>query len=186
MEGAMEVMKHMTHEDVEAKKNFESIKEDLKEKEEELEDLEELNQSLVIKERLISDELQDARKELIFVSFFSSSFIINHDLKEICGSGRAHIGVKRMGDLDAKPFIVDAMKRCLSREDTVKSLSIWEDHLRDSSWHPFKIITIRDDYNEMYTANSVVFHTGYGYNSQMPYGSYSPVTAPLPSVNGDA
>ena len=78
MEGAMEVMKHMTHEDVEAKKNFESIKEDLKEKEEELEDLEELNQSLVIKERLISDELQDARKELIFVSFFSSNFIINH------------------------------------------------------------------------------------------------------------
>nr|KAJ0199367.1 hypothetical protein LSAT_V11C600317020 [Lactuca sativa] len=78
MEGAMEVTKHMTHEDFEAKKNFESIKEDLKEKEEELEDLEELNQSLVIKERLINDELQDARKELIFVSFFSSNFIINH------------------------------------------------------------------------------------------------------------
>ncbi|CAH1436286.1 unnamed protein product [Lactuca virosa] len=173
MKGAMEVMKHMTHEDVEAKKNFESIK-DLKEKEEELEDLEELNQSLVIKERLINDELQDARKELI------------SDLKEICGSGRAHIGVKRMGDLDAKPFIVDAQKRCLSREDTIKFLSIWEDHLRDLSWHPFKIITIGDDYNEMYTDNSVVFHTGYGYNSQMPYGPYSPVTTVLPSVNGDA
>ncbi|KAL4583982.1 hypothetical protein LXL04_008570 [Taraxacum kok-saghyz] len=38
----------------------------------------------------------------------------------------------------------------------------------------------------MYTDNSVVFHTGYGYNSQMPYGPYSPVTTPLPSVNGDA
>nr|KAJ0203979.1 hypothetical protein LSAT_V11C500241640 [Lactuca sativa] len=42
------------------------------------------------------------------------------DLKEICGSVRAHIGVKRMGDLDEKPFIVDAKKCCLSREDTVK------------------------------------------------------------------
>lgn len=37
----------------------------------------------------------------------------------------------------------------------------------------------------MYTDNSLVFHTGYGYNSQMPYGPYSPVTTPLPSVNGD-
>lgn len=38
----------------------------------------------------------------------------------------------------------------------------------------------------MYTDNSLVFHTGYGYNSQMPYGPYSPVTTPLPSVGGDA
>ncbi|CAH1412769.1 unnamed protein product [Lactuca virosa] len=67
-------------------------------------------------------------------------------MKEICASGRVYIGVKRMGGLDAKPFIVDAKKRCLSREDTVKFLSIWEDHLRDPSWHPFKVITIGDDY----------------------------------------
>ncbi|XP_022714645.1 uncharacterized protein LOC111274341 isoform X2 [Durio zibethinus] len=33
---------------------------------------------------------------------------------------------------------------------------------------------------------SLVFHTGYGYNPQMPYGPYSPVTTPLPSVGGDA
>nr|DAD38709.1 TPA_asm: hypothetical protein HUJ06_013031 [Nelumbo nucifera] len=32
---------------------------------------------------------------------------------------------------------------------------------------------------------SVVFHTGYGYSPQMPYGPYSPVTTPLPSVRGD-
>ncbi|CAH1432463.1 unnamed protein product [Lactuca virosa] len=133
LKGAMEVMKHMSDEDAEAKNKLESTEKDLKEKEEELEDLEELNQALIIKERLSNDELQDARKELI------------SDLKEICGSGRAHIGVKRMGDLDAKPFIVDAKKRCLSREDTVKFLSMWEDHLRDPSWHPFKVITINGD-----------------------------------------
>ncbi|XP_011031256.1 PREDICTED: uncharacterized protein LOC105130443 isoform X3 [Populus euphratica] len=33
---------------------------------------------------------------------------------------------------------------------------------------------------------SLVFHAGYGYNPQMPYGPYSPVTTPLPSVGGDA
>lgn len=32
MEGAIKVMRHMTHEDVDAKKKFEAIKKDLKEK----------------------------------------------------------------------------------------------------------------------------------------------------------
>ncbi|PON90634.1 YTH domain containing protein [Trema orientale] len=39
----------------------------------------------------------------------------------------------------------------------------------------------------LYNENpSLVFHSGYGYNPQMPYGPYSPVTTPLPSVGGDA
>ncbi|KAL7221964.1 hypothetical protein ACSBR1_023823 [Camellia fascicularis] len=33
---------------------------------------------------------------------------------------------------------------------------------------------------------SLLFHTGYGYSPQMPYGPYSPVTTPLPSVGRDA
>ncbi|KAJ4844506.1 hypothetical protein Tsubulata_006348 [Turnera subulata] len=33
---------------------------------------------------------------------------------------------------------------------------------------------------------SLVFHSGYGYSPQMPYGPYSPVTTSLPSVGGDA
>ncbi|KAJ6288198.1 hypothetical protein OIU76_024231 [Salix suchowensis] len=33
---------------------------------------------------------------------------------------------------------------------------------------------------------SLVFHTGYAYSPQMPYGPYSPVTTPLPSIGGDA
>ncbi|XP_028759088.1 YTH domain-containing protein ECT4 isoform X2 [Neltuma alba] len=32
---------------------------------------------------------------------------------------------------------------------------------------------------------SLLFHSGYGFNPQMPYGPYSPVTTPLPSVGGD-
>ncbi|KAG9449379.1 hypothetical protein H6P81_009344 [Aristolochia fimbriata] len=38
----------------------------------------------------------------------------------------------------------------------------------------------------LYNENpSLVFHTGYGYNPQIPYGPYSPVTTPMPSVRGD-
>ncbi|KAK6915232.1 YTH domain [Dillenia turbinata] len=33
---------------------------------------------------------------------------------------------------------------------------------------------------------SLMFHTGFGYSPQMPYGPYSPVTTPIPSVGGDA
>ncbi|GAV78065.1 YTH domain-containing protein [Cephalotus follicularis] len=33
---------------------------------------------------------------------------------------------------------------------------------------------------------SLVFHTGYGYSPQMPYGPYSPATTPLPSPGGDS
>ncbi|XP_009396109.2 YTH domain-containing protein ECT1 [Musa acuminata AAA Group] len=37
-------------------------------------------------------------------------------------------------------------------------------------------------YNEN---RSLVYHTGYGYSPQMPYGPYSPATTPLPSISGD-
>ncbi|KAI3514138.1 hypothetical protein L1887_12457 [Cichorium endivia] len=96
MEGAMEVMKHMTDEDVEAKKKFESIEKDLKEKEEELENLEELNQALIIKERLSNDELQDARKELI-------SEVVNEEDKKIAS-------LKAEFDEDVYNAVVTALK----------------------------------------------------------------------------
>jgi YTH domain-containing family protein len=32
---------------------------------------------------------------------------------------------------------------------------------------------------------SVMFHAGYGYNPQIPYGPYSPAATPLPTVAGD-
>lgn len=68
MRGALEVMKHMGEdEDAEVKKKMDEIEQDLKDKEEDLEGMEELQQALVIKERKTNDELQDARKELINV-----------------------------------------------------------------------------------------------------------------------
>ncbi|CAH1432456.1 unnamed protein product [Lactuca virosa] len=123
----------LKHQIMELEKTSESIKENLKEKEEELKRLEELQEALIVKERLGNDELQDARQQLIY------------GLEDNCVGVRAHnvsIGVKRMGELDAKPLIASAKRRCLSEEDTAKFVSLWEDHLRDPSWHPFKVIAI--------------------------------------------
>ncbi|KAL7587864.1 hypothetical protein Lser_V15G38376 [Lactuca serriola] len=130
MKAAMEAMEEKSSdENVEA----ENKSEDLKEKEEELKRLEELQEALIVNHRLSNDELQDARQQLI------------SGLEDNCIGVRAHnvrIGVKRMGELDAKPFIASAKRRCLSEEDTAKFVSLWEDHLRDPNWHPFKVIAI--------------------------------------------
>ncbi|KAK4777703.1 hypothetical protein SAY87_017890 [Trapa incisa] len=63
---------------------------------------------------------------------------------------RAAVGVKRMGELDPKPFQAAVDKNFSKNEAAVeaaKLCSIWEGHLRDPSWHPFKIITC--DGNQM-------------------------------------
>lgn len=60
-------------------------------------------------------------------------------------SGRAHIGVKRMGELDNKPFH-EACKRKYGvaepEERALELCSLWEEFLRDSEWHPFKVVEI--------------------------------------------
>ncbi|KAK3020254.1 hypothetical protein RJ639_045578, partial [Escallonia herrerae] len=129
MRGAIDVMEHMSKDgDMVVRKKMESIREDLKDKVEELEGLEDLNQALIIRELKSNDELQDARKELI------------NGLKD----SRAFIAVRRMGELDEKPFQLVAKRNFSDEEAEEKALelcSLWEDYLRDPSWHPFKIIT---------------------------------------------
>ncbi|TXG74083.1 hypothetical protein EZV62_002662 [Acer yangbiense] len=129
MRGALQVMKHIEEEDMEVKKKIESIQNDLKEKEEEYEEMEKLCQALIIKEVKIDDELQDARKVLI------------SSLRE--GSSRAIIGVKIMGALDNKPFHSVMNRKFPWEEADVKAVelsSLWEDYLRDPSWDPFQFI----------------------------------------------
>ncbi|GLT62730.1 hypothetical protein SLA2020_353440 [Shorea laevis] len=131
LRGALQVIKHMGEEDeeVETKEKLAAIEEDLKEKEEQLEHLDALNQTLIVKERKCNDELQDARKELI------------SSLKDM--KTRAKIGVKRMGELDNKPFVAAAKRKFPAGEADEKAAelsSLWEDYLMDPNRHPFKII----------------------------------------------
>ena len=77
MRGAFQVVKHMGEDgDMDMKIKMDKIQEELKEKEEELESLEALNQTLVVKERKSNDELQEARKELISVRIVVNVIIL--------------------------------------------------------------------------------------------------------------
>lgn len=73
LRGALNVMKHIGDDgddgDVEVLENIDAILKQLREKEGELGDLESLNQTLIVMERKSNDELQEARKELINVSY---------------------------------------------------------------------------------------------------------------------
>ncbi|KAH7863442.1 hypothetical protein Vadar_017601 [Vaccinium darrowii] len=137
MRGAVQVRKHMNEDgDLEAKRKMETIEKDLKDKEEDLEQLEALNQALIVKERQSNDELQEARKELI------------NGFKE----SKAFICVKRMGELEGKPFHVAAKRKYAGEEVVDKAMelcSLWEDYLRDPSWHPFKVISVGEGHQEI-------------------------------------
>ncbi|KAJ1406895.1 Zinc finger-XS domain [Sesbania bispinosa] len=134
LRGALQVMKHMGEDD-EEKKKLDAVKMDLQDKEEELKDMEEFQQFLVVKERRTNDELQDARKELIAW------------LGKRPSRTRAFISVKRMGELDGKPFL-EAAKIKFSKDEVdlkaVELCSQWEDYIRNPSWHPFKVLADKE------------------------------------------
>ncbi|MCL7049382.1 hypothetical protein MKW94_028199, partial [Papaver nudicaule] len=58
-------------------------------------------------------------------------------------SGRALIGVKRIGELDPKPFH-EAWKKKYGSDSVQAALmcTAWEETLRDPDWHPYKIIEV--------------------------------------------
>ncbi|KAE8732396.1 XH/XS domain-containing protein, putative isoform 2 [Hibiscus syriacus] len=146
MKGQIEVMQHMEG-DGEMKKKMEAILEELKEKEEEWSSVEELYQVLVVSERQKNDELLDARKELIAgLKVISTGGSLVHP-PLISTNTRASVAVKRMGELDIKPFRIAAKRKYSGVEANLKAAercSQLQDYLRDSNWHPFKILTDKD------------------------------------------
>ena len=82
LRGALNVMKHMEDDgDVEVLRKMDAIIKKLIEKEGELNDLDALNQTLIVRERKSNDELQEARKELINVSsFYFPKFTQSHHI----------------------------------------------------------------------------------------------------------
>ncbi|VAI92679.1 unnamed protein product [Triticum turgidum subsp. durum] len=131
LQGKLNVMKHMPgEEDFESKRKIDQLSEELQEKYDEINEMESLHGALLMKERMSNDELQDARKKLI------------DGLLDIT-TGRANIGIKRMGDLDLKSFTI-ACKRKMAKEDAEVTASIlcskWEDEIRNPEWHPFKVV----------------------------------------------
>ncbi|XP_057483940.1 factor of DNA methylation 2-like isoform X2 [Actinidia eriantha] len=106
---------------------IDALKEELAEKADDLNDMENLNQTLILREHMSNVELQDARKELISV------------LPNVLDT--TTIGVKRMGEVDQKPF-QDVCSQRFSGEDwevrSVEQSSLWQENVKDPSWQPFR------------------------------------------------
>ncbi|CAI9113890.1 OLC1v1014589C1 [Oldenlandia corymbosa var. corymbosa] len=134
LRGKLKVMRHMG-DDAAVQKQIQEMTDELQEKVDELKSTEELHNALFTKERQTNDELQDARKELI------------SSLSEMLSSSRAHIGIKRMGDIEAKNF-EEQCKLKFPDDYEVKALelcSLWQERMKDPEWYPFKVIRISDD-----------------------------------------
>lgn len=58
-------------------------------------------------------------------------------------NGQTFIGIKRMGELDEKPF-QHACRRKYGNSDyhakAAELASSWQEELKKPSWHPFKVI----------------------------------------------
>lgn len=136
LRGKLQVMKHLGDEDDAAVQNkIKEMNDELQEKVDNLENMEAMNQTLIVKERQSNDELQEARKELI------------KGLDDMLNGPRTNIGLKRMGELDQKHFVNICKKRFPSGEAETKGVelcSLWQENVKNSAWHPFKVITDDD------------------------------------------
>lgn len=71
LRGSVTVMSHIKdEEDKDVMNKMDDLLSELKDKEEELENLDSISQMLIVKERKSNDELQEARKELMSVRKF--------------------------------------------------------------------------------------------------------------------
>lgn len=72
-------------------------------------------------------------------------------LSELLKSARAHIGIKRMGEIDPKTFEAEC-KLKFPDDYEFKALelcSLWQEKLKDPDWYPFKVVRIDDHTHEV-------------------------------------
>ncbi|XP_057454103.1 factor of DNA methylation 1-like [Lotus japonicus] len=141
LKGKLQVLKyHADEDDAAVQHKMKEMNDELEDKKENLESMEAMNQQLFVKERQSNDELQEARKVLI------------EGLNEMLNSPRTDIGLKRMGELDQKVFVNSCKKRFPLEEAGTKGVelcSLWQEHLKNSAWHPFKVINADDKPEEI-------------------------------------
>ncbi|TVU46260.1 hypothetical protein EJB05_05785, partial [Eragrostis curvula] len=123
---------HITSESyTDLKEKINMITNDLIERDEEMEDLESLNKTLLIMERRTNNELSEARRELIEVL---------RKMKET----QSIIGVKQVGQIDQEVFL--NARRLKGRDDDLKDAAFfsskWQEEISNSGWHPFKVTIV--------------------------------------------
>ncbi|KAL5729432.1 hypothetical protein ACHQM5_002386 [Ranunculus cassubicifolius] len=110
--------------------NLDVLTKHLETKRDDMQDMESLNQVLLVKERKTNDEIQEARMELI--SGFQD-LLYDH----------SKIGIKRMGEINLKPFRDVCKKKFASQDWNAKSVelcSLWQERIKNPQWFPFKVI----------------------------------------------
>ncbi|GMI81991.1 factor of DNA methylation 1, IDN2 PARALOG 1, INVOLVED IN DE NOVO 2 (IDN2) - LIKE 1 [Hibiscus trionum] len=130
LRGKLQVMKHLGQDDAVVQEKMKEMENELQDKEDDMKGLESTNQVLITKERQSNDELQDARKVLI------------QGLQELL-SARTNIGLKRMGELDLKPFHDACKLRFPPDEAEIQATTLcssWQKIVNNSEWYPFKVI----------------------------------------------
>ncbi|KAL3639828.1 hypothetical protein CASFOL_014796 [Castilleja foliolosa] len=132
LKGKLEVMKHMGDDkDGAVQKKIDKMTELLQDKKGALDDLENLTNQLLTKERQSNEEFQEARNILIA------------GLQDLPSSRYVNIGIKRMGEINDKAFRNACKKKFSSEEAEMKAVELcssWEEKLKNPEWHPFRVV----------------------------------------------
>ncbi|KAJ4848059.1 hypothetical protein Tsubulata_015843 [Turnera subulata] len=114
------------------------------EKEEELQQKDELIIMLSKKERMCNVELQGARQVLL------------QYVRDTPGD-QTIIGIKRMGEVDPKPFSDVCRLRFLEEDhcmvQSMQACSLWQTHVNDPNWHPFERVIVEGKEQEIINKN---------------------------------
>ncbi|RZC49430.1 hypothetical protein C5167_017856 [Papaver somniferum] len=122
-------------ENVQASTELDDTRKRLEKKDYELDSLSNLNNTLIAKERRSNHELQEAGKVLIEgLDGFGNN-----------GTRPPVIGIRRIGELNDKPFRDICIKKFSTTEWETKSVqlcSLWQNKIQDSGWYPYKHVTV--------------------------------------------
>ncbi|KAE8697866.1 putative Aquaporin NIP1.1 [Hibiscus syriacus] len=116
LRGKLQVMKHLGQDDAGVQEKMKEMENELRDKEDDMKDLESTNQSM-------------------------------HEL-----SARTTIGLKRMGELELKPFHDACKSRFPPDEAEIQATTLylsWQENLNNSKWHPLKVITEGGNHKEI-------------------------------------
>ncbi|KAG2536752.1 hypothetical protein PVAP13_9NG217300 [Panicum virgatum] len=134
LNGELEVRKHTgAEEDTKLQEQLDEMRKKLVEIDEEIEDAKDTNQTCFDKERIASEDLEEAKKEMIRVCMS-----LEQRSGKLGARSNMLFGVKRMGELDQKAFH-DARKERIAKDDFDVEFTLiyskWEHEIRQPEWY---------------------------------------------------